>query len=100
MATKIKDLDELQKSLIEHTDALKKFKHDMFMKFNNTNSKKKQSKILDKVEHIYKAMDFVFTHFTEVYNELEDRTDNEELKNTIMLQLLEFRSEMMEMKRG
>jgi len=72
---RMEELEKLKHDVNEHTRAIKEFKHDMFMKYNNTNNKDKMSRIIQKVNSIYEVMMLVHKRFVAEYDDLAAQTD-------------------------
>lgn len=79
---RMEELEKLKHDVNEHTRAIKEFKHDMFMKYNNTNNKDKRSIILQKVNSIYEVMMLIHKRFVAEYDEAV--IDGSEDKDTIV----------------
>lgn len=95
--TKVETLEEIQNPLEEHLGALKKFKYETFMRFNNTSNQEKQVELLKQVNSIQMAMEFMFTAIHEKYWELENQfnSDDEQKQKDMILDLMEeFRREI------
>lgn len=63
-------VDKLLFDVNEHTRAIRQFKHDMFMRYNNTNNEEKKAKIIEKISNIYEVMMIIYNIFLAEYNKL------------------------------
>lgn len=64
---KLKTLDEVLYSVKEHTRAIKEFKHDKSMRYNNTNNKEKKQKIIEEIQDIEYIMTLIHAGFMSKY---------------------------------
>lgn len=56
-------LQKLLKSVREHTKMIQGFKHDMYMRYNNTDSQDKKDIILNKIQNIEQVMYLVYENY-------------------------------------
>lgn len=56
-------LQKLLKSVREHTEMIQEFKHDMYMRYNNTDSQYKRNEILNKIQNIEQVMTVIYENY-------------------------------------
>lgn len=56
-------LQKLLKSVREHTKMIQGFKHDMYMRYNNTDSQDKKDIILNKIQNIEQVMTVIYENY-------------------------------------
>lgn len=56
----LKEIKDVTYSVKEHTRAIREFKHDMYMRYINTDSQDKKDIILNKVQNIEQVMTMIY----------------------------------------
>lgn len=91
-------LQKLLRSVREHTKMIQEFKHDMYMRYNNTDSQDKKDKILEKIQNIEQVMLVVYEKYKSEYRVLVLLgTDVEQLKYLIKV-IMEFYEEVLSLR--
>lgn len=56
----LKGIKDITYSVNEHTRAIREFKHDMYMRYINTDSQDKKDIILNKIQNIEQVMTMIY----------------------------------------
>lgn len=56
-------VEDITHSVRDHTRAIRGFKHDMYMRYNNTSNQDKKNRILEKIENIYQVMTAIYENY-------------------------------------
>lgn len=59
----LKGIDDVTASVREHTKMIQGFKHDMYMRYNNTDSQYKRNEILNKIQNIEQVMTVIYENY-------------------------------------
>jgi len=91
----LKKLEDVTYSVTEHTRAIREFKHDMSMKYNNTDNQYKKNRILDKIRNIECIMGVLHNQFLDEYKELNGQGAEAELLEKLKNHIDEFYTEIL-----
>ena len=91
-------LEDVAYTVTEHTRAMREFKHDMSMKYHNTNNQDKRNRILEKIGNIESIMSGIHGKFVEEYEDLNGQGADAELLEKLKNHINEFYTEILSLK--
>lgn len=94
----IEKVEDVIRSVSEHTRAVREFKYDMSMKYHNALSQRKRDEIVTRVEKIADAMFYIKDVFRSDYIEFEKYFKDTEVLNKLGKFIKEFTEEIEELR--
>ena len=94
----LNSIEDVIHSVKEHIRAIREFKHDMYMRYNNTDSQDKKDIMLNKIHNIEQVMTVLYDKFEEDYYWLNAKGEDNDLVVELRNSIDEFHKEILSLK--